>query len=376
MRGHIARRGQNSWAVVLYIGRDPQTGKPKQKWFSHKTRREAEVHLAQLLSQVHGGGMLPDTKIRVGEFLEQWLRDYVEMNVATTTKAIYEEVVRLHLAPTLGHLPLQRLSPVAIQSHLSGKSQGGLSQATVHKIYRVLREALGHAVQWGLLSRNPCEGVKPPRLRRSEMRVLDEEQVRLFLGEAKRSSRYYALYLTALLTGMRLGELLGLRWKDVDLTLGVISVQQIFYRLGKQQIFKEPKSAMSRRTIALSPLLVEELNKLRSQQEDHRRLLGDGYKDHQLVFCQSDGRPLHAHNLTQRDFRRVLERAGLPHIRFHDLRHSHATHLLRQGVPPKVVQERLGHSNPAFTLAVYSHVLPGMQEDAVRALEGRLFGRD
>lgn len=374
MRGSIVKRGQNSWAVVVYVGRDPGTGKPKQKWFSHKTRREAEVHLSQLLSQLHGGAVLPDTKIRVVEFLKQWLRDYAGTNVALTTQAIYEEVVRVHLTPALGPLPLQRLSPQTIQSLLRAKIDAGLSAATVHKVYRVLREALGHAVKWGLLSRNPCEFVDPPRIRRGDMRVLDEEQVRLFLGEAKRSSRYYPLYLMALLTGMRLGELLGLRWQDVDQLTGRVSVQQILYRLGKRVILKEPKSAKARRTIPLSPILIEELGHMRSQREENRRLFGARYADHGLVFCQPDGKPLHGHNVTQRDFRMVLSRAGLPHMRFHDLRHSHATHLLRQGVHPKVIQERLGHSSPAFTMAVYTHVLPGMQEEAVLALETRLLG--
>ncbi len=183
-----------------------------------------------------------------------------------------------------------------------------------------------------------------------------------------------------------------LRWCDVDLTLGSASVQQTFYRLGKQQLFKEPKSAKGRRAVALLPVLVEELRALRKEQDETRRVLGDLYHDHGWVFCQPNGRPLHANNLRRGDFRRVLtlERLrtelraqgmpeeslpkGLPSIRFHDLRHCHATLLLQQGVNPKVVQERLGHSTPAFTLAVYSHVLPGMQEQAAARLQARLFG--
>lgn len=273
MRGHIRKRG-NSWNLVLYTGRDPHTGKRQYKWFSYRARREAEVHQAQLLSQLHGGGVLPATRLRVSEFLEQWLQDYVSMNVAPTTRAIYQNAVRRHLAPTLGHVPLQRLSPQAIQGFLREKMEGNLSPASVHIFYRVLREALGHAVRWGLLGPNPCEMVDPPRLRRVETKVLDEEQVRLFLGEAKRSSRFSPLYLMALLTGMRLGELLGLRRKDLDLAMGTVSVQQIFYRLGKRQLFKEPKSAKATRTIALSPVLVEELRRVRDQQEEDRDSLG------------------------------------------------------------------------------------------------------
>jgi len=206
------------------------------------------------------------------------------------------------------------------------------------------------------------------------MRVWDEEQVRLFLAEAKRSSPYYRLYLAALLTGMRQGELLGLRWKDLGPTLHVASVQQTFYRLGRKQLFKEPKSARARRTVVLAETLISELHRLREEQAGRRDLMSDDYEDHDLVFCQPNGKPLHAHNLVRRDFRSVTMRAKLPRIRFHDLRHTHATHLLRHGVHPKVVQERLGHSTPAFTLAVYSHVLPGMQEEAVKRLEASLLG--
>jgi integrase len=215
--------------------------------------------------------------------------------------------------------------------------------------------------------------VDPPRRVNAEMRVLDEEQVRLLLAEAKRSSPHYALYLMAILTGMRQGELMGLRWRDVDLVLGVAAIQQTFYQMGKLLLFKEPKTPRARRNVTLPKVLIEELRRVREQQAGYRTLFGSEHQDHDLIFCQPNGKPLRANNIVRRDFKRVLKRAGLPQIRFHDLRHCHATLLLRQGVHPKVVQERLGHSTPAFTLQVYSHVLPGMQEEATRALEARLF---
>jgi integrase len=327
-----------------------------------------------MVSQVQGGILPPNTKVRLGEFLEQWLRDYAAGAVALTTRRTYQDVVRLHIIPPLGMVPLAKVSPHAIQRLYSQKLQGGLSCTTVNKVHRVLREALGHAVRWGLISRNPATLVDPPRPRRTEMRVWDEEQVRLFLGEAKRSSPYYALYLAALLTGMRQGELLGLRWQDVDLTLSVASVRQIIYRLGGQLLMKPPKTAKAKRQVALPHILVEELRDVREEQKGHRQRIGEAYNDYGLVFCQEDGKPLHAHNIVRRDFRRICGRVGLPRIRFHDLRHCHATLLLQQGVHPKIVQERLGHANISMTLDTYSHVVPGMQEQAVRALEVRLFG--
>ncbi len=376
MRGHISKRYKNSWVMVVYLGRDPATGKERRKWFTHRTKQEAEAHLAQLLSQLHGGGILPSTKLSVREFLDQWLRDYATGAVGPVTLKTYRDIIRVHLVPAFGDSPLQRLSAQTIQGYLSRKLQTGLSPTTVRHHAVLLHEALRHAVKWGLLARNPCDMVDPPRRSRTEMLVLDEEQVRMFLAEAKRSSPHYRLYLTAVLTGMRQGELLGLRWKDLDLITGSAAIQQTFYRMGRQQIFKAPKTPTARRAVALPPVLVDELRRLREEQGELRRLFAPAYKDHDLVFCQPAGKPLQANNIVRRDFARTLKRAGLPRIRFHDLRHCHATLLLRQGVHPKVVQERLGHSTPAFTLHVYSHVLPGMQEEATRALEARLLNGD
>jgi integrase len=398
MRGCIVKRGKH-WALVVELGRDTQTGKRRQKWYAHKTRGEAEAHLTQVRSAMQGGAWTPPAKIRFGDFAEQRLRDYAAGAVGPVTLRNYRTIIRDHLTPKLGHVPLDRLSAQAIQGYLSetlqkgGTRQQGLHPNSVHKDYRVLREILGHAVRWGLLSRNPAELADPPKQRQREVQVWDEEQVRLFLAEAKRSSRYYPLYLTAILTGMRQGELCGLRWKDVDLTAGVASVRQTFTRLGREQLFKEPKTKAAQRAIALPPAVVETLRTLHDEQKESRRFLGADYQDHDLVFCQPDGKPLHAHNVVRRDFRSVvelratrhkLEQQGmkepnlpkpLPRITFHDLRHAHASYLARAGVPAKVAQERLGHATPHFTMQVYTHTLAGQQEAAALAVEGLLLGR-
>ncbi len=401
MRGHIRKRGRR-WALVIPLGRDPATGKPRQKWYSHKARREAEAHLAQIIAAMEGGGWTPPTKMVVGDFLEQWLRDYAAGAVGPVTMRNYRDIVRAHLTPGFGHVPLSTLSAQAIQGYMSRKLQDGLSPTSVQTHYRLLHEILGHAVKWGLLNRNPAAMAEPPRRRRYEPTVWDEEQVRLFLAEAKRSSRYHALYLTAILTGMRSGELAGLRWQDVDLARGVASIRQTLYRLdgrkkagvAPQVLFKVPKTAASRRAIALPAAVVEALRAVRADQEENRRLLGTDYHDHGLVFCQTDGKPLHMHNVVRRDFRRVIglqtlrqrlkkqgvaEEAlpkGLPVIRFHDLRHLHASYLARAGVPAKVAQERLGHATPGFTMQVYTHTLAGQQEAAARAIERLVLGEE
>lgn len=375
MRGQIRKRG-SSWCVVLYLGRRPQTGKKAYKWVTYPNRREAEAALPKLLAQLGAGSTLPSPRLTVGSFLDEWSRTYVEGLPSPVTRRNYRDIVRVHLLPALGKVPLARLNAQIVQMYVSQELGQGQSATSVQCHFAILREALSHAVRWGLLVRNPTDSVDPPRRRRRDMRVWDEEQVRLFLAEARRSSEHYCLYLAAVLTGMRQGELLGLRWSDIDFLVGTASVQQTMYRLGTTILFKEPKTARGRRSVALPAPLIDALREHKERQTETQRILGSEYADHDLVFCQANGKPQHAHNIAQRDFRRVIERARVPRIRFHDLRHTHATQLLRAGVHPKVVQERLGHSTPAFTLAVYSHVLPGMQEEAARTLSARLLGRD
>jgi len=374
MRGHIRKRGR-SWTSVIYVGRDLQTKNPRQIWNTHKSKREAEAHVAEILSQIQSGRWSPPTKVRVGDFLERWLHDYAEGAVQATTLKSYREIIRQHIIPALGYILLTLLSPQIIQSYYSRKLGESLSSTTVRRHHAIIREALGHAVRWGLLGRNPATLTNAPKPQRFEAQIWDEEQVRLFLAVAKRSSDYYALYLTAVLTGMRQGELLGLRWRDVNFAVSVASIHQTFYRLGREKLFKQPKSQASRRAIALPPAVVTVLRGLKEGQEENRRFMGGDYCDHDLVFCQANGRPLHAGNIVRRDFRQVTKRAKIPPIRFHDLRHAHASYLARAGVPAKVVQERLGHSTLSFTMKVYTHTLAGQQEAAAIALEHHLLGK-
>ncbi len=292
----------------------------------------------------------------------------------------YRTIAEKHLKPELGRLLLPAISAQAIDRHCAANLRAGLAPATVHKQYRVLHDVLEHAVRWGLLQRNPADMARPPRVETFEPRPWDEEEVRVFLGEAKRSSRLYPLYLTALLTGMRLGELLGLRREDVDLAGGTLRVQQTLYRLhgskkdGRkpQLLLKKPKSRASQRPIALPPAVVEALRDVQREQDEARAFFGSDYQETDLVFTQPNGKPLHAHNLSQRDFQGIIEDAKLRRIRFHDLKHCHASHLARAGVPVKVAQERLGHSTPTLTLRIYTHTLAGQHEEAARAVEAML----
>jgi len=385
MRGCIVKPTgrRKSWGVKVYIT-DPQTGAKRPKWFSFPTRKEAETQLADMLAKIHGGGTVAVTKQTVAEFLKAWLEKRAGA-VRETSWDSYRAIVHGHLIPALGQAPLRALTPLDVQGYITTKLAGKkdaqgkqiakpLSPGTVRKHVAVLREALGHAVKWGLIVRNVCDLVEKPRVARKEMRVWDQEQTQVFLAEAKRSSSYYPLYLTAISTGMRAGELLGIPWSNIDFLLGTARVARTFYRMGGKQLFQEPKTEKGRRVVDLLPTVIEVLRDVKAKQDAIKREFGSAYTDLGLVFCQPDGKPLHLHNIVTRDFRRVTKKAKLPRIRFHDLRHSHATDLLAHGEHPKVVQERLGHYDPAFTLRVYSHVLPGMQAQAAARLEERLFG--
>jgi len=308
------------------------------------------------------------------DYLTQWLRDDVAGRLAPTTKEIYSYAVRRHLGSSLGHLPISRLSALAIQECLNTMLTRGLSPATVHQVFRSLNAALNAAVRWGLLLRNPCAQVKPPRVGQRIPTIWDEEQLRLFLANPKRSSRYYRLYLTIVLTGMRPGETLALRWPSVRLVAGEVSVHEKFYRLGHRQIWGATKTHRQY-AVSIPPILGEELRQHREEQRRQTTLLREKYEDHGLVFCQPNGKPLHERNIQRRDFRRVTDGIGLPRIRLYDLRHCCATHLADQGTPVHIVQRQLGHSSPNVALRYYVHPLRDARQ-AVGELANRLLGPD
>ncbi len=374
MPGHIRKRGMESWTVVIDLGRDPQTGKRRRLWRSVKgTKRDAEALLIQLLNQRDTGIDAPSGKITVAEFLKRWLRDYAS-HLAPKTHRRYEEVVRLHLVPALGALPLTRLRPLHIQECYRRVLDMGRSARTALHTHRVLREALQHALRWQLIARNPADAVEPPRPKRYEIPALPPDMIRQLLAAAD-DTRYGTLVHTAVMTGLRQGELLGLRWRDVDLETGTLSVRQTCQWLPREGfVFRQPKTHRSTRPVALSPRTVQRLRQHRSQQLEERLSLGPAYEDNDLVFATPLGTPLHPNTLRV-GWLRILKAANIGHLRFHDLRHAHATLMLQQGVHPKIVSERLGHSGIAITMDTYSHVLPGLQAEAAAQLDDLLASR-
>jgi integrase len=376
--GHIRPRG-SKWVAVVY-GRGDD-GRMRHKWHTCATKKDAQNKLTDELKRLRQGGTIATTKETVGEFFTRWLKDYAARNVEPTTYASYVDPIKKHLRPALGPIRLSALTAPMIQKYIVDKQQAinprnqqPYSSTTISAHVRLLHSILSYAVLHGDMEYNPCnrEKLHVPARRRPKYVIWTPEQMRTFLATAKtRQSPYLPLYLTLLATGLRIGEALGLRWKDADLTTGRLTVNQTFARLGKQQLYKEPKTDKSRRTITLPADVRDALLDVREAQNDHRRLFGESYEDHDLIFCQANGRPLHAHNVARRDFRRVCAAAEVPRPRTHDLRHSSASFLLSQGVPLPVVSERLGHSRQSTTLDIYSHVLPGSQ-DAAAVVMGQI----
>ena len=381
MRGHLVKRSKGSWSIVLDLPRDPETGKRRQQWVSMKgTKKDAERRLSELLHQVDTGGFVRPSKLTVAEFLRQWLRDYAASNVRPLTAAGYAQRIDRHIIPALGRIPLSELQPSHLQTFYrkavqNGRldGEGGLSARSVLHIHRVLYDALAIAVKWGLVIRNVAQAVDPPRATRKEMRTLDAEGVNRLL-EASQGTMYHPLIHLALYTGLRRSELLGLRWRSVDLDMATISVVQVLHCLqGGRIVFHEPKSQKGKRQVALSPTAAVALREYRERQQLDRILVGNPLTLDDLVFSNPDGLPLLPNSVTHA-FIKIVRRAGLHGVRFHDLRHTHASLMLRQGIHPKIVSERLGHATVGITLDTYSHVTPGLQEAAALRFEEGLSG--
>ena len=374
MTGSIRPQGKGSWEIRLYLGRN-EAGRKRYKSHTVKgTKRDAQRELAKLLNSVHEGNYVSPARLTVAEFVERWLTDYAKQKVAAKTFERYAELLRLHLVPQLGKHALSKLEPLHIQHAYSkllenGRrdGKGGLSAQTVVHCHRVLRKALQHAVKWQLVVRNPAAAADAPRVERREMSTLDETGVAA-LFQAVRGTRLELPVVLAITTGLRRGELLALRWRDVDLEKGVLAVRQSIEQTKGRLAFKEPKTKRGRRVVALPNVAIEALRRHRTTQAKRRLQLGSAYEDRGLVLTRLDGRPMDPAE-TSKAFARVVAKANLPHLSLHGLRHTHATLLLRANVHPKVVSERLGHATIGITLDTYSHVLPDMQEAAAKKLD-------
>lgn len=382
MRGHIARKGNRYYAVV-YEGTDPATGKERHRWHAGgSTRREAEKVLTDLVKRIHDGDYRSPERITLGDYLtERWL-PMRKRQVRYSTYRSYRSQTRLHVIPYIGAIPLQRLTPDDLDGLYdllltSGKRNGGgggLAPKAVRNVHAMLHKALADACRKGTLQRNVADLADPPKLGHSSaMRVWTAEQLRQFLDEVGDHWLAAAFHLAAH-TGMRRGEVLGLAWRDLDLDGARLSVHRAIITVEYQKTVSDVKTATGRRTIDLDERTVAVLRAWRDRQEQEATATGRVIHDDDTVFAKPDGDSIHPDYMSQ-VFDRHLETSELPRIRLHDLRHTHATILLKAGVPVKVVSERLGHSSPAFTMTVNQHVLPGMQADAARLFGEALYGK-
>jgi integrase len=368
MRGSIEQRSKGSWRL-RYDG--PETPDTKRKQITETvrgTRKDAERVLRERLSTIENGGYLPKQRETVADYMERWLETYCATNTTPRTQQGYRGYVKRYVAPSIGAIHVQALTGRDIQGVYSIMTERGLSATTIVQLHRILKEALSHAVKWGLLSRNPADAATAPRKERKTMEMWDVATIHRFL-KACDTSPYASLYRFAVLTGMRRSELTGLRWASVDFTMSRLSVVETLQRItGQGLVVGQPKTARSRRSIALSPEGLKVLEFVRDCQTTQRLLLGDAWTSSGYVFTRPDGRPAIPDELSQ-DFQSIVRKAELPHLTLHGLRHAHATILLTAGVHPKVVSERLGHSNIAVTMDTYSHVLPGLQEAAASTVD-------
>ena len=360
--GTVYQRNDGRWVASITL----ENGKRKSIY--RKTQQEA-IKVARKANHEKDQGTLITTEDQsLQVFLTAWLQDTARPRLRYRTYIRYRELVELHILPTLGKVKLQKVTPQQLQKLYNQKSEEGYAPQTVKHIHRLLHKAFNDALRWNLVARNVCNLVDTPRVSRKEMQTLTEEQAKQFL-EAVKDDALEALYIIALTTGMRQGEILALQWGDIDLTHGHLQVQRTIARIGKLGFqISEPKTVKSRRSIHLTALALEALKRHRLRQHEQRLAIGPAWEDQNWVFCNAVGRPIEAGNLLRRSFIPLLENAGLPRIRFHDLRHSAASLLLLMGTHPKIVQELLGHSNISMTLDTYSHVLPSLQKEAVEQL--------
>lgn len=364
--GSIYLRWDNRWCGCVTVGINA-AGKRIRREVYGATKREVQEKLTGLQSSKLDGTLCDSGKITLAAFLERWLADVAKPGVRETTLVSYQGIVTNHINPLLGGVALAKITPVHVQGLYSMMADDKKSARLRQLTHAVLRRSLKQAVRWGLVPRNVCEAVDPPRVPKVEIRPLSPEQVDVMLLTAE-GNRLEALYVVAVTTGMRMGELFGLQWADVDLANKSLAVRWTLSEVGGRLTLGEPKTKASRRKIELSD------GESHALHEHRKRMIAAGHAGVSYVFCNQHGGPLRRSHFHKQDYKPLLKLAGLPAIKFHDLRHTAATLMLAAGVHPKVVQERLGHSQIGITMDTYSHCLPTMQRSAVGLVSDMLAG--
>lgn len=354
MRGCISKRKNGTYAYTIEMGKNPETGRRQQKMKAgFATKKEAEAALAQVLTELGRGSYLEPTKKTVAEFFTEFLAGKRQRMRPGTVKT-YKWLINYHIIPRLGQISLAKLTPqhlLALYDKL--QAEGTISKQTIYHIHKVVHDGLATAMRHELIYRNVAKLVQPPRVPKTKMNVWTDEQLVQFLEYAK-PYRYYMIILLAATCGLRRGEAIALRWEDVDFKAGTISINQSYTRGEQGYIFQEPKTKAGIRTIALPQITIDALKRQKVLLAQDKLAAGPKYNDHGLVNQTKVGCPVNPYYFETR-WLDLLRKSDLPRIRFHDLRHTHASLLLKQNVHPKIVSERLGHSSVGITLDRYSH---------------------
>ena len=368
MNGSIRQRSKGTWQLRYDA---PPDGTGKRRYVSETfkgNKKDAEQALRDRLTAIDNGNHVERDKETVFEFMTRWMGTYAVTNTTLKTQQGYRAVIRRYIGPALGNTRLQNLAARQIQSLYSEMTESGLGATSVVSVHHVLKEALGHAVKWGAITRNVADATSPPRIERKTMEMWDISDIHRFL-DAAANDRFNAVYHLAILTGLRRSELFGLKWDAVDLAGCTLRVVRTLQRItGYGLVEGQPKTKRSRRVISLAPVAVELLHGVRGAQMEHQIEYGDLWQNTGYVFTQLNGQPVDP-DMVSKKFPKLVKAQGLPHLTFHGLRHANATLALIARVKPKVLSERLGHSSIAVTMDIYAHLIPGMEEEAALAVE-------
>lgn len=373
--GQIVKRGENTWYIRIFLGRDANG---KRKYYNktiHGTKKDAQQFLTAKTREKDLGIFVEPALMPLNEYLDKWLEEIAKPRLRESTLSSYESILQNYVKAKLGAKRLSEIQAYEVQKLYNDMKKQGLSSRTIRYTHVVFSSAMKQAIKWKMINQNPCELCELPRLEKTEMKYLSPEETTRFLSVAK-DSKHFTVFLLIIESGMRPEEYLALQWKDIDFEQKALSVRRaiVWKRKGGGFNFTEPKTKKSRRSIPISSSVINALKSHRRKQLEEKLKLGAAYKNFDLVFASEVGTPIQPKNLLDRHFRPLLKKAELPSIRLYDLRHTTATLLLSAGENPKVVSERLGHASIVLTLDTYSHVLPTMQESATNKLEKMMFG--
>lgn len=367
-RGNIRERSKGSYTITISLPSDPITKKRKQKYYTFKgTKKEAEKFLTEKLRELDMGLIVDNTNMNFSDYLDFWLKNSCKDKLSINTYEEYELKVNKHIKPYLGNIKLDKLKTLQIQNFYTLKLEEELSPRTVMSFHKIIHRALEQAVKWQLIPYNVANGVEKPKVSQEETQILNEVELKCLISKAKNTNLYIPIVIGAY-TGMRRGEVLGLTWDNVNLNDGTIRISKTLSSTKQGIVFTEPKTKNSNRKIAISKSVVEILKRNKVEQLKNKMRLGNSYKDNNMVCCKENGDFIDPKNFS-RDFHNLVVKSGIKNIRFHDLRHTHASLLVKLGVHPKEISTRLGHSDVSITMNIYSHIYEETDKETANAFE-------